>query len=72
MEVNDEMHPDDFMIHILDLRAALGLKMILCRRIDKRETQGKTVICPTSVVSKVLSQVDGWRADAEGKAHQCS
>lgn len=72
MEVNDEMHPDDSMIHILDLRAALGLKMTVCNRSDKRETRGKTVTCPTSVVSKMLSQVDGWRADAQGKAHQCS
>ena len=41
MEVNDEMHPDDAMIHILDLRAALDDKMILHSRTDKRETRGK-------------------------------
>lgn len=38
MEVNDEMHLDDAMIHIWDLRAALGLKMIPHSRDDKRET----------------------------------
>lgn len=29
-------------------------------------------MCPTSVASEVLSQVDGWRVDAAGTAHQCS
>lgn len=38
---------------------------------QKRNT-GRAVICPTSVASKGLSRVDGWRVDAEGKAHQCS
>lgn len=41
VEVNDEMHPDDAMIYILDLRVALGLMTILHSRTDKRETQGK-------------------------------
>lgn len=60
------------MIHIWYLRMTLGLKITPHSRTDKKRNTGKTVICPPSVAPEVLSQVDGWRADAEGKAQQCS
>lgn len=57
-----EMDSDGAIRFISEIREQLKM------RIQKRNID-KTVFCPTSVASKVLSQVDVLRVDAEGKAH---